>query len=219
MQRVGIPYIGATYTIVDRKHNHTGRTNTVQFEFRTAQLTDFEVVASLFEQLHTHNAELDSYFALSPEWRGLLHHRFLESYTDPEVLWLLAWQAQQPAGLLILKTHVDSPLYQHRNWTELVAIYIAPAYRGTGLATELITHAREWTTGHGLSRLQLYVTATNDQARLFYQRCGLHPVQEIWRLDVELPPAAIPQVEHEVEDLDDVLEPGHPYLSDEKRRG
>lgn len=202
----------------------TGPTNlsqgqdSVPFQFCRAQPPDFDVVATLFEALHSYNSDLDDCFVLSDEWRSLLYARFMESYTDPDVLWLLAWQDVHPAGLLILKTHTDSPLFHYRNWTELVAIYVVPPFRGQQLAEHLMTYAQRWTAAHGLNRLQLYVTATNEHARRFYSRCGLRPVQEIWRLDLA-PPSDANQVADHLEKLDDVLEPGHPYFCDEKRRG
>jgi hypothetical protein len=100
-------------------------------------------------------------------------------------LWLLAWQGTEPVGLLVLENHTDSPLFQHRTWVELVALYVTPAFRKTGLAYQLMTQAYVWTTKSGCDRMQLYVTTHNEHARTFYRRCGWRPVQEIWRTDIE----------------------------------
>lgn len=198
------------------KH-HTQTHAPTQFQIARAQLTDFEAIAELFAALHTLNAELDPNFALADGWRDLLHDHFRRTCADPRALWLLAWQDNEPVGLLLVEAQVDSPLFHHRTWAELVAIYVVPACRGTSLATQLIDQARAWTSRHGLCRLQLYVTATNQQARAFYYRCGLQPVQEIWRLEVEPDPDAQP-LEEWLESLDtDLLEPGQHYHSREKK--
>ncbi len=182
-----------------------------------ARLDEFEAVATLFEALHRSNAALDARFALAEKWRPLLHEHFLRTHADPGALWLLAWVNQEPVGLLLLEAHLDSPLFQQRHWTELVALYVAPAYRGTGLAQHLIREATTWTSQHGFDRLQLYVPATNRQAKALYQRCGFHLVQEIWRLDLEPLPGTRqppdPSCAPETNDRLEVLESGHHHLA------
>ncbi len=179
------------------------------FRLATATPSHFAVVADLFAALHGYNADLDSCFALADNWHDLLEDYFFRTWEDPQTLWLLAWADDQPAGLLIVKAHLDSPLFQHRYWTELMAIYVKPEYRGAKLAERLVHAARDWTAAHGGARLQLYVTASNERARAFYQRCGLYPVQEIWRLDVE--PAPNPALLAEDRDTE-LLEPGHHHF-------
>lgn len=185
-----------------------------QFQFTEAQRDDFESVAALFGALHTYNATLDPSFALADNWRALLHDYFVRTFDDPQTFWLLAWKDARPVGLLIVKGHIDSPLFRHRHWTELVAIYVEPECRGTSLARTLVERARDWTMDHGSDRMQLYVTATNATARAFYRSCGLRPIQEIWRLDI---PNSCELVDEADQDADtDFLEAGHhPYLGGE----
>lgn len=191
-----------------------------QFRLARATLEDFDAVAALFGQLHSYNAALDACFALHEDWRPLFSDYFLRTWADQQWLWLLAWQGTQPVGLLVLREHLDSPLFRYRRWVELVAIYVVPSVRGAGLAALLIDTARAWTHEHGCTRLQLYVTASNRRARAFYSRYGLHPVQEIWRLDMAGESAAASGDELAPDDLpstgayqaDDWLEPGHHSL-------
>ncbi len=184
-----------------------------------ARLEDFAEVAALFEALHRYNASLDECFGLADNWYALLHDYFNRTCHDPQTLWLLAWHQGQPVGLLIVKAHIDSPLFQYRAWTELVAIYVAAAWRGTTLGQCLVEKARDWTAAHNCSRLQLYVTASNERARAFYRRCGLRPVQEIWRLDVVPDSNGAPFSEDGTAAEDaDFLEPGHHhYLHEQKK--
>jgi GNAT superfamily N-acetyltransferase len=179
------------------------------FHLREAELSDFDTVATLFEALHIYNASLDTCFGLSDDWHALLKDYFTRTCTDPHVLWVLAWQGHEPVGLLIVKSHLDSPLFQHRNWTELMAIYVVPSCRGTRLGKLLVECARDWTITRGCHRMQLYVTAKNEQARRFYQGCGLYPVQEIWRLDIAPEHCAALEDDEDDEPDTDFLEPGH----------
>ncbi len=205
---------------------------TATLELRTAGPADFEAVATLFEALHQFNASLDPGFGLVDNWRQLLHSHFQHTCTAAGALWLLAWtnEPESPAqngrngakrpeavGLLIMEAHQDSPLFKHRRWAELVALYVAPAYRGSGLAARMVAYARTWTGEHGFDRVQLYVTSGNEPAKEFYRHCGFQPVQEIWRLGVtpgepvDLP--ADPSYSEKGGCGADFLESGHHHLA------
>ncbi len=149
-----------------------------------ARQADFEAVATLFGELHQHNASLDARFTLAENWRQVLEEQFRRTCELASALWLLAWVEEKPVGLLMLENHLDSPLFRHRAWVELVALYVRAAYRGTGLARRLMDEARLWAAAREAERMQLYVTTSNEHARAFYRRCGWKPVQEIWRLEL-----------------------------------
>lgn len=91
-----------------------------------------------------------------------------------------------------MEAHTDSPLFRYRHWAELVALYVDPAFRCSGLAWRMMETGRHWAADRGLDRVQLFVTASNEQARRFYARAGFRPVQEIWRLEVALVSGAAP---------------------------
>lgn len=151
---------------------------------REAGPADFEAVSRLFAELHQCNAELDDRFALGEGWREILRSHFMRTFDQPGALWVLAWEGDEPVGLLIEEAHHDSELFRHRSWAELVALYVSSDHRGGGLATRLMARARSWAVARGFDRLQLYVTASNERARRFYSRCGLTPAQEVWRISV-----------------------------------
>ena len=173
-----------------------------------ANLADFETVATLFAELHQYNASLDAHFALAENWRDLLGEHFQHTCTLPNALWLIAWVDEKPAGLLMLESHQDSPLFRHHAWIELVALYVRAPYRSAGLAQQMMREAQRWVATRGAAYMQLYVTASNEHARAFYRRGGWQPVQEIWRLEMQgplKPPADSsfgPEAERQGEALD-----------------
>lgn len=191
------------------------------YRFANARLSDFEAVAGLFEALHRFNATLDAHYALAENWHEQLRSYFERSHQDAErALWLLVWHGEEPAGLLIVELHVDSPLFKHRTWAELTAIYVTDAHRRSQLGMQLMARAQAWAAERGFDRLELYVTATNEQARRFYRRCGLQPVQEIWRLSID--PRRIPDAQRMQAYIEsgkrDLLEYGyHALLGSEPR--
>ncbi|MCS6802985.1 MAG: GNAT family N-acetyltransferase [Chloroflexota bacterium] len=149
-----------------------------------AQRGDFDEVADLFGALHAHNAELDELFSLAENWRELLYDHFVRTVGTPSVLWLLAWDGPRAVGLLLMEQHLDSPLFRYRRWAELVAIYVVPEQRGSGLAQRFLEEAYRWAAARNLDRIQLYVTTSNERAKAFYANAGFRPVQEIWRIAV-----------------------------------
>ncbi|HEU4329051.1 MAG TPA: GNAT family N-acetyltransferase [Roseiflexaceae bacterium] len=151
---------------------------------RPAAAEEGWAVQRLFAALHTHNAALDACFALADGWAALLDAHLEQTTASGTGLTLLAWEADTPVGLLMMSAHADSPLFRHRRWVELLALYVAPEARGRSTADRLLSEGLAWTAAQGYNRVQLFVTASNLPARRFYQRAGFRCAQEIWRLDL-----------------------------------
>ena len=54
----------------------------------------------------------------------------------------------------------------------LVAMWVAPALRGTGIARELVERVVAWSRVRGAARVCLSVEPGNDQAARLYEKCG-----------------------------------------------
>ncbi|NJO81389.1 MAG: GNAT family N-acetyltransferase [Blastochloris sp.] len=183
---------------------------------RAARDDEFWAVACLFGALHRFNAGLDRRFRLADGWEARLQTHFARTHNAPGALWLLAWCADEPVGLLLMEAHSDSPLFAERHWAELVALYVAPRQRGTDLGQRLVAIGMRWAADHGFDRVQLYVSAGNARAKHFYARCGLYPTQEIWRIDVNPTPGATPPADPSCTPdghSDHQIELGHHHLA------
>jgi len=145
---------------------------------------DDPAVHALFGALHAHNAALDPRFALAEGWEQVLDQHLAHVREAGHGLTLLAWCGATPIGLAMFDGHLDSPLFRHRRWCELLALYVSSGARGGGVADQLLAAGLGWARERGYERMQLYVTATNLPARRFYARCGFRPVQEIWRCEL-----------------------------------
>lgn len=55
---------------------------------------------------------------------------------------------------------------------ELVAMWVDPVARGSGVAAALIESVEEWARNEGVSSLALWVADDNDAAKRLYSRCG-----------------------------------------------
>lgn len=145
---------------------------------------DDETVEALFGELHHFNAALDPRFALADGWEHVLAEHLAHTRSAGHGVTLLAWMSDRPAGFLMMDGHTDSPLFLHRHWAEVLALYVTSEVRGQGLADQLVTTGLRWAHSRGFDRVQLHVTATNERARAFYQTAGFAPVQEIWRREL-----------------------------------
>jgi ribosomal protein S18 acetylase RimI-like enzyme len=146
-----------------------------------AQLADCDDVVALFGALHEYNASLDTHFSLSDEWETLLRSDFRQTWHSKDRLWLLVKDGHRAVGLLIAGVHTDSPLFRHRQWVEVEALYVAPTHQSMGLAHRLLNRAYDWAEAKGLARVQLYVTASNERAQAVYSEQGFTITQAIMR--------------------------------------
>jgi GNAT superfamily N-acetyltransferase len=62
---------------------------------------------------------------------------------------------------------------------QLVSMWVAPAHRGTGVATELIEAVLDWARGTGARSVGLWVTRGNDRAHALYARHGFEVTGDV----------------------------------------
>lgn len=158
--------------------------DTKSLTIRAATAEDTWAVRKLFKGLHDFNASLDARFSLAEGWERYLDEHLKREWNGARSLTLIAWEGERPIGLLMLAGYSDSPLFQYRHWAEILALFIDPEVRGGMLALRFVRMAKSWAKDHGYERIQLYVTATNERAKRFYEKCQFEPVQEIWRLEL-----------------------------------
>ncbi len=60
----------------------------------------------------------------------------------------------------------------HRDVAELVAMWVEPALRGSGVAAAMVDAALDWCNSVGVSVVELWVAPGNNRAARLYERCG-----------------------------------------------
>ncbi len=154
---------------------------TCELQIVSATLEDCDVVCQLFGELHSYNASLDAHFALSDDWEAILREEFINTVHSSDRMWLLVKDMDEAVALLIAGVHTDSPLFRHRQWVEVQAVYVADSHRRMGIARRLLDCAYAWAEELNLSRVQLYVTASNVRAQSVYEDEGFAVTQAIMR--------------------------------------
>ncbi|HEX5501462.1 MAG TPA: GNAT family N-acetyltransferase [Thermomicrobiales bacterium] len=111
-------------------------------------------------------------------WPGGLperHRDRLARQRRGDVLYLVAWLEDQPAGhLLLLWTGpADEPMASRlARCAEIQDFVVRPDLRSRGVGRRMLTIAEGLARRHGRARLGLNVGLDNPRARAFYERAG-----------------------------------------------
>jgi GNAT superfamily N-acetyltransferase len=106
---------------------------------------------------------------LSVDGRAAYWRRWVEERQPRSHLWL-ALRGTQPIGFAATGPSRDAAATA--DTAELYAIYLEPEVVGTGIGRALWTRAMDGVESEGFRRATLWVLATNERARRFYERAG-----------------------------------------------
>jgi GNAT superfamily N-acetyltransferase len=87
----------------------------------------------------------------------------------------LAWDDDQVVGMASGKRENPDDEFAVPGAWQLVAMWVSPSVRGTGVAAALVEAVAEYVRGTGAPALVLWVTEVNDRARRLYERLGFAP--------------------------------------------
>lgn len=154
-----------------------------QWVVRQIQPDDVAAISMMFWRLHAFNSALDPRFALSEGWEAHFERVMQQALRGVEALCLIAREidTDRPCGFALAAVHRDSGMWRYREWVEVEDLYVDEAWRGSGLADALLSHACDWAESVDQSVVQLYVTASNERAINFYKREGFQQTQAIMR--------------------------------------
>lgn len=111
----------------------------------------------------------DAFGSSLHEWADAPEVRWRERLSIPGAIDLLAFDAggNVPGGMV-----TGTPDQDHASRAELISMWVAPAVRGRGVASALITAVSRWAVGTGAATLALSVLPDNVAARRTYERNG-----------------------------------------------
>ncbi|WP_144711566.1 GNAT family N-acetyltransferase [Curtobacterium pusillum] len=118
------------------------------------------------------------------DWADAPEHRWRARLSIPGALDLLAYEGPAAVGMAS-GVPGDEP-----GTVELISMWVDPAHRGRGVATDLIGAVAQWAREYGAQSLDLSVMPDNDAARRTYERNGFVAADE--------PGDALPDGRHEV---------------------
>ncbi|MEO7348500.1 MAG: GNAT family N-acetyltransferase [Terrimesophilobacter sp.] len=132
-------------------------------ELRHATADDWQAaravrLQSLTQDLNSFCATLEQASSVDEQtWR----ERLERGYT------VLAWDGEVPVATIAGKDDPHEP-----GGREIVALWVDPAQRATGLADALISSVLDWARVEGAHEVALWVAEDNVSARALYERTG-----------------------------------------------
>lgn len=80
---------------------------------------------------------------------------------------VFAWEGSELVG-----TATGKPDPHEEGGREIVAMWVDPTHRKSGVAAALIDELVRWARAEGTHSIALWVAEDNDRARRLYERCG-----------------------------------------------
>ncbi|MBO9633710.1 MAG: GNAT family N-acetyltransferase [Chitinophagaceae bacterium] len=97
------------------------------------------------------------------------------SLQTPGIIFLLAFNKQQPAGYAKLSNHEVPAALRLGVPLKMEKLYFLKPYTGKGFGEQLYRYCAEWAFTHGYSHIWLIVWDRNMPAIRFYYRLGFTP--------------------------------------------
>ncbi|HEX6338232.1 MAG TPA: GNAT family N-acetyltransferase [Jiangellaceae bacterium] len=106
-------------------------------------------------------------------------YAFASTYEREAALGAADWVQRLTSGSATFLARVDgrtvgvcTGLPPRDEMVALVAMWVDPAARGSGVAALLVNAVSAWAAGQGAARVHLSVTDGNERARRFYEKLG-----------------------------------------------
>lgn len=153
---------------------------------RPVEPRDEAAIARLWQMLTEHHVALDPRLpGVTGGAAARYAARLIERRHDPATIALVAEVAGEAAGYLlgaVIDLHPD--LFEPVDAGFIADIFVDPAFRGRGLARELVTTANQWFRQRGVQQVELQVAARNPAGMRFWESVGGVPVMIRMRIDL-----------------------------------
>lgn len=156
---------------------------------RPAEERDIRVLYLAWQELRQHNAKQDSRIRPTPVSEVDFAIAVRELRDRPRSLTLVAEEEGNFAGFLTASIETNQPDRLPERHATIGYLYVLPAYRRRGLATELVRYAFDWARQQeGISHVEMSVLEHDAAARAFWESLGFSPfIRRVW---ASLEPAA-----------------------------
>ncbi|MDA0708950.1 MAG: GNAT family N-acetyltransferase [bacterium] len=107
------------------------------------------------------------------------HKRRFGMQVSGKLVFLVAWQMDRPVGQVLLNWvggDGSGVPPQVREWPEVSSLFVTPAYRRKGIASQMLDMAEQMTYAHGHNHVGLCVAEANRSAQILYARRGYRDI-------------------------------------------
>jgi len=153
---------------------------------RPVEPRDAAAIARLWQLLTDYHVALDPRLPGATEGAAERYAaRLIERRNDPSTLTLVAEVDGEVVGYVlgaIVDLHPD--LFERVDAGFIADIFVDPAWRGRGIARELVTTLNRWFARRGVDRVELQVATRNPDGLRFWEAMGGEPLMVRMRIDL-----------------------------------
>lgn len=136
---------------------------------RTALEKDIDAVCRMYEEFYACNASEQPQYYRAAKESGVYPQQVIRNWKS---VLLVAEESNTLMGFIHLEECLTPPynsIVPHR-YAEVVDLFVAPAFRRTGIATALLQEAKRIAAERKLDYMELFVLNEAEGARLLYSR-------------------------------------------------
>lgn len=153
---------------------------------RPVEVQDEMAIARMWAELTAYHVALDPRLPDTvPGAEVQYAERLIERRDDPATRTFVAEVEGKVVGYVlgaVVDLHPD--LFQHVDVGFIADIYVDPAYRGQGVARQLVVTINRWFAELGVDHTEWQVAAKNDEGRRFWEAVGGQSVMVRMRMDL-----------------------------------
>jgi len=150
---------------------------------RLATFDDVDEICSMYRDFFAFNANMQPTYYNKAECGDYPLNTMKSETADI----IIAQQGETVVGFLHVSENKTSPYdcVEQYKFATCVDLYVNPIYREQGVATALLTAAKDWAKKRGLAYMELNVLAENENAMRLYEREGFGAVSHFMRCELQ----------------------------------
>jgi ribosomal protein S18 acetylase RimI-like enzyme len=127
-------------------------------------------IQPLWKHLNQHHAEVSPYFSSEFQQKQFVDRKakLMQKYINGQLRVDLAQSQGHSIGYLVTAVNAEKV-------GEIESIFVETAFRGRGIAAELMRRGLAWLDDQGIHSKVLAVAVGNERAYAFYKRFGFYP--------------------------------------------
>jgi len=119
--------------------------------------------------------DMNGGFALAHDWGRAYEDYIGQIHGRGDAMICVAGEADRLVGMAVGRLISLPAFFRDRHRGYIQDVYVREAYRGRGLASQMITRIEAWLGEHGMTRIDLTVAAENGAAETFWENLGYVP--------------------------------------------
>lgn len=146
----------------------------MKLRIRKAELSDYDSLLPLFDQIDLLHRETLPEIFIKPEGKPRERNYFQDLLQQPDVGFFIAKERDQTIGFVhgIVRNSLPIAIFAPRRYAVVDSAVVKKDYQGMGVGRKLMETVHEWARDTGSKSVELNVYEFNEDAISFYERLG-----------------------------------------------